>query len=66
MPNNNIEMPIEMIEIKYGHWEEVRLFDGCDCWGREEYKKAVKCSKCGHITEFKENFCPNCGAMMKK
>lgn len=32
----------------------------------EPYQAGVHCSRCGHATVYKTNFCPNCGVIMKK
>lgn len=42
-------------EPKYGHWLEAREED--PCWYR--------CSECGRLYDFDENYCPNCGAKME-
>lgn len=43
------------IEPKKGKWLEL---DFADAW---EYK----CDQCGKLSDFEENFCPNCGADMR-
>lgn len=42
-------------ERKTGEWIEL---DFTEAW---EYK----CDQCGRLSDFKDNFCPNCGADMR-
>lgn len=42
-------------ERKTGEWIEL---DFTEAW---EYK----CDQCGRMSDFKDNFCPNCGADMR-
>lgn len=39
---------------KYGKWIDREMYDA-DRW---------KCSECGRTEQYKENYCPNCGACM--
>ena len=39
-----------------GEWMDREVYDA-DRW---------KCSKCGRTEQYKENFCPNCGADMRE
>ena len=48
----NAEPTIE--ERKAGEWIELDF----EAW---EYK----CDQCGRLSDFKDNFCPNCGADMR-
>lgn len=45
---------------KTGHWIEGKYRDDDIRYNDSSYK----CDKCGRIVDFKENFCPNCGAKM--
>ena len=53
MAQVNAEPTIE--ERKTGEWIEL---DFTQAW---EYK----CDQCGRLSDFKDNFCPNCGADMR-
>lgn len=48
------------IEPKRGEW--IRSSDIDIAWGSKVYT----CSNCGHERDGKPNFCPNCGADMRK
>ena len=48
-------LPSAQPERKKGKWIEL---DYTQAW---EYK----CDQCGRLSDFKENFCPNCGADMR-
>jgi len=79
---NGIESVIEYIEniptadvrenIK-GKWTEIQTaFEkykpaGCFSFELKKYtRKKYRCSNCGKTKQYKENFCPNCGADMRE
>jgi rubrerythrin len=41
---------------KTAEWIDREIDDAADRW---------KCSKCGRTEQYRENYCPNCGAKMK-
>ncbi len=45
---------------KIGHWIPLGNYDD---WGNES---SYKCSECGDIDTYPDNFCPNCGTKMKE
>ena len=47
-------------EPKTGHWIEGKYRNDDIRYNDSSYK----CDKCGRIIDFKENYCPNCGAKM--
>ncbi len=47
-------------EPKTGHWIKGKYKDDDIRYNDSSYK----CDKCGKIVDFKENYCPNCGAKM--
>lgn len=50
-----VEVQPTIEERKTGKWIEL---DFTEAW---EYK----CDQCGRLSDFKDNFCPNCGADMR-
>ncbi len=46
-------------EPKIGHWIPLGNYDD---WGNES---SYKCSECGELDTYTDNFCPNCGADMR-
>ena len=46
---------------KTGYWIEGKYRDDDIRYNDNSYK----CDKCGRIVDFKENYCPNCGARME-
>lgn len=55
-----IDMAIKDLEQgpKEGHWIPLGNYDD---YGNEN---SYKCSECGDISTYPDNFCPNCGARM--
>lgn len=53
-----------------GEWERYSddKFSGYDADGKLKYRKVYiyECPRCGENTAAKRNFCPNCGADMRK
>lgn len=49
---------IPHIQPKMGHWIEGKYRDDDIRYNDSSYK----CDKCGRIVDFKENYCPKCGA----
>lgn len=59
-PRDIRELPSVTPQPKTGHWivgkyteDDIRYND-----------RSYKCSECGRVVDFKDNFCPNCGAKM--
>ena len=44
------------------HWIEGKWRDDDIRYNDTSYK----CSKCGRVVDFEENYCPNCGVKMTK
>ena len=57
-----VKMTIKALEQepKMGHWIALGNYDD---WGNES---SYKCSECGEIDTYPDNYCPNCGAKMVK
>lgn len=59
-----------VLERPHGEWKEftVSTYRGTDEWGEPIWGKGKKfiCERCGRRTVIRENFCPNCGADMRK
>lgn len=51
---------LQSVTPKTGHWIEGKYRDDDIRYNDSSYK----CDKCGRIVDFKENYCPNCGARM--
>lgn len=60
-------------ERKTGKWIEVEVFpESYDIYGNKTWSSKMQCNQCGfrhtaiegHMAQY--NFCPNCGARMKK
>lgn len=49
------ELPPVTPQPKTGHWIDREVYDA-DRW---------ECSECGRTEQYKENYCPNCGARWK-
>ena len=45
-------------EPKTGHWIPLGNYDD---WGNE---RSYKCSECGDVDTYPDNYCPNCGVRM--
>lgn len=54
------DLPPVTPQPKTGHWIEGKYRDDDIRYNDSSYK----CDKCGRIVDFKENYCPNCGAKM--
>lgn len=50
------------IEPKQGEW--IPIIEGNE-FG-EPYQSGIYCSECGETLGYEANYCPNCGAKMKK
>ena len=57
-----------LVEVKQGWWNRYAdyKFMGYGKDDRLKYRKVYtyECSKCGHNTAVKSNYCPSCGAKM--
>ena len=52
----------EIIEPKRGKW--IPIIEGNE-FG-EPYQSGIYCSECGETLGYEANYCPNCGAKMKR
>lgn len=56
--------------VVHGWWDKYEddKFIGYDANGRIQYRKVYTyyCGRCGRGTAVKTNYCPKCGAMMRK
>lgn len=55
------DMPSVTPQPKVGQWIEGKYRDDDIRYNDSSYK----CNKCGRIVDFKENYCPDCGCVMK-
>lgn len=48
--------PVDAAEVVHGHWTYTEV----------EYEIYMICSECGWDSDFRTNYCPNCGADMRE